>query len=94
MVEPVQGEAGVIVPDQGYLTGVRELCTQHQVAPVLSHLPVPWSCAWDKCKHYLTFPQGGDIILRASELSGALSSLHRSRLSCLSINHLIYIYLI
>lgn len=36
MVEPVQGEAGVIVPDPGYLTGVRELCTQHQVAPVLT----------------------------------------------------------
>lgn len=29
MVEPIQGEAGVIVPDEGYLTGVRELCTAH-----------------------------------------------------------------
>jgi ornithine--oxo-acid transaminase len=25
LIEPVQGEAGVIVPDEGYLTGVREL---------------------------------------------------------------------
>lgn len=31
MVEPIQGEAGVIVPDKGYLTGVRELCTKHNV---------------------------------------------------------------
>lgn len=31
MVEPIQGEAGVVVPDPGYLMGVRELCTQHQV---------------------------------------------------------------
>ncbi|MBN3324526.1 OAT protein, partial [Atractosteus spatula] len=31
MVEPIQGEAGVIVPDEGYLTKVRELCTQHNV---------------------------------------------------------------
>ncbi|XP_019509737.1 PREDICTED: ornithine aminotransferase, mitochondrial [Hipposideros armiger] len=30
MVEPIQGEAGVIVPDPGYLMGVRELCTQHK----------------------------------------------------------------
>ncbi|MEW2131485.1 ornithine--oxo-acid transaminase [Streptomyces sp. NPDC005435] len=25
LIEPVQGEAGVIIPDEGYLTGVREL---------------------------------------------------------------------
>ncbi|XP_066522402.1 ornithine aminotransferase, mitochondrial [Hoplias malabaricus] len=31
MVEPIQGEAGVVVPDQGYLTKVRELCTKHNV---------------------------------------------------------------
>ncbi|XP_024066505.1 ornithine aminotransferase, mitochondrial [Terrapene carolina triunguis] len=31
MVEPIQGEAGVVVPDEGYLTGVRELCTKHNV---------------------------------------------------------------
>ena len=31
MVEPIQGEAGVVVPDQGYLAGVRRLCTKHNV---------------------------------------------------------------
>ena len=31
MVEPIQGEAGVVVPDEGYLAGVRALCTQHNV---------------------------------------------------------------
>ena len=31
MVEPIQGEAGVFVPHEGYLTGVRELCTKHNV---------------------------------------------------------------
>ncbi|XP_049615307.1 ornithine aminotransferase, mitochondrial [Syngnathus scovelli] len=31
MVEPIQGEAGVVVPDNGYLTKVRELCTQRNV---------------------------------------------------------------
>ncbi|KAK5851010.1 hypothetical protein PBY51_001838 [Eleginops maclovinus] len=31
MVEPIQGEAGVVVPDKGYLTKVRELCTKYNV---------------------------------------------------------------
>ena len=31
MVEPIQGEAGVIVPDVGYLSGVRDLCTKYNV---------------------------------------------------------------
>ena len=31
MLEPIQGEAGVIVPKDGYLRAVRELCTQHRV---------------------------------------------------------------
>ena len=31
LVEPIQGEAGVNVPDDGYLKGVRALCTEHNV---------------------------------------------------------------
>jgi ornithine--oxo-acid transaminase len=31
MVEPIQGEAGVVVPDEKYLRGVRELCTKYRV---------------------------------------------------------------
>ncbi|OWR51683.1 ornithine aminotransferase [Danaus plexippus plexippus] len=31
MVEPIQGEAGVIIPDDGYLKKVRELCTKYNV---------------------------------------------------------------
>ena len=31
MVEPIQGEAGVVVPDEGYLAGVRALCTKYNV---------------------------------------------------------------
>jgi ornithine--oxo-acid transaminase len=31
MVEPIQGEAGVVVPDAGYLKGVRDLCTKYKV---------------------------------------------------------------
>jgi ornithine--oxo-acid transaminase len=31
LIEPIQGEAGVLVPPPGYLTGVRELCTAANV---------------------------------------------------------------
>jgi ornithine--oxo-acid transaminase len=31
LIEPIQGEAGVLVPPVGYLPAVRELCTQHNV---------------------------------------------------------------
>lgn len=31
MVEPIQGEAGVVVPDEDYLKGVRDLCNRYHV---------------------------------------------------------------
>lgn len=31
IVEPIQGEAGVVVPDENYLAGVRDLCTKYNV---------------------------------------------------------------
>ena len=31
MVEPIQGEAGVVVPDEGYLAGIKTLCDKYNV---------------------------------------------------------------
>lgn len=31
MVEPIQGEAGVVVPQEGYLKSVRALCDKYNV---------------------------------------------------------------
>ena len=31
MVEPIQGEAGVVVPTDGYYKGIREICTKNNV---------------------------------------------------------------
>lgn len=31
LVEPIQGEAGVYVPDDGYLKGAQQICTDHNV---------------------------------------------------------------
>jgi len=38
LVEPIQGEAGVIIPPPGYFRKVRELCTKNRVALVLDEI--------------------------------------------------------
>jgi ornithine--oxo-acid transaminase len=38
LLEPIQGEAGVIIPPQGYLRQVRDLCTRQGVAMVLDEI--------------------------------------------------------
>ena len=38
MVEPIQAEAGIITPPQGYLSAVRELCRQHDVLLILDEI--------------------------------------------------------
>ena len=38
LVEPIQGEAGVIVPPPGYFQKVRELCTTHDVMLILDEI--------------------------------------------------------
>jgi ornithine--oxo-acid transaminase len=38
LVEPIQGEAGVIVPPEGYLKEVREICTKNNVVLILDEI--------------------------------------------------------
>ena len=38
LVEPIQGEAGVIVPPEGYIRAARETCTNHNVMLVLDEI--------------------------------------------------------
>jgi ornithine--oxo-acid transaminase len=38
MIEPIQGEAGIVVPPSGYLKRLRELCDQHDVLLILDEV--------------------------------------------------------
>lgn len=38
LIEPIQGEAGVIIPPAGYFKRVRELCTTHNVTLILDEI--------------------------------------------------------
>jgi ornithine--oxo-acid transaminase len=38
LVEPIQGEAGVNVPDDNYIEGVRELCTKHNILMIADEI--------------------------------------------------------
>lgn len=38
LVEPIQGEAGVIIPPAGYLKAVREICTRRNIVLILDEI--------------------------------------------------------
>jgi ornithine--oxo-acid transaminase len=38
LVEPIQGEAGIIIPPQGYLRDVRRICTEHDIAMITDEI--------------------------------------------------------
>ncbi|XP_036121223.1 ornithine aminotransferase, mitochondrial isoform X3 [Molossus molossus] len=71
MVEPIQGEAGVIVPDPGYLVGVRELCSQHQVLFIADEIQTGLARTgrWLAVDHENIRP---DLVLLGKALSGGL----------------------
>jgi ornithine--oxo-acid transaminase len=69
MFEPIQGEAGVVVPDEGYLSGVRNLCTKHNVLMIADEIQTGL-CRTGKmlaCDHENIRP---DLLILGKALSG------------------------
>jgi ornithine--oxo-acid transaminase len=60
LIEPIQGEAGIIVPPQGYLAGVRALCDAHGVLMILDEVQsgLGRTGAWFAFEHENVLPDG------------------------------------
>lgn len=71
MFEPIQGEAGVVVPHQGYLQGVRDLCNKYHVLMIADEVQTGL-CRTGKmlaCDHENVKP---DLLVLGKALSGGL----------------------
>lgn len=71
MFEPIQGEAGVKVPSEGYLKAIRELCTQHRVLMIADEIQTGL-CRTGRmlaCDHEEVRP---DILILGKALSGGM----------------------
>jgi ornithine--oxo-acid transaminase len=69
LIEPIQGEAGVVVPDENYLTAVRNLCTEYNVLFIADEIQTGL-CRTGKllaCDHENIRP---DILILGKALSG------------------------
>lgn len=71
LFEPIQGEAGVIVPEEGYYASVRSLCTEYDVLMVADEIQTGLCRTGNllACDHENVRP---DIIILGKALSGGL----------------------
>lgn len=71
MVEPIQGEGGVIIPPDGFLSEVRAVCTRHNVLFISDEIQTGM-CRTGKifaCDHENVDP---DIVILAKSLGGGI----------------------
>ncbi|KAI0043420.1 ornithine aminotransferase [Auriscalpium vulgare] len=71
LIEPIQGEAGIVVPPEGYLKEVRALCTQHNVLFICDEIQTGLSRTGKLlcCEHDGVRP---DVVLLGKALSGGV----------------------
>ncbi|MEN0006190.1 MAG: ornithine--oxo-acid transaminase [Bacteroidota bacterium] len=71
MVEPIQGEAGVVVPDEGYLKGAYDLCQKHNVLFIADEVQTGIARTGELicCDHHGFRP---DILVLGKALSGGV----------------------
>lgn len=71
MVEPIQGEAGVVLPSEGYLAGVRKLCNEYNVLFIADEIQTGLARTGRMlaCDHEKVRP---DILILGKALSGGV----------------------
>jgi ornithine--oxo-acid transaminase len=69
MVEPIQGEAGVVIPEEGYLKAVRDLCDKYNVLFIADEIQTGLARTGKMlaCDHENVKP---DILILGKALSG------------------------
>jgi ornithine--oxo-acid transaminase len=71
LVEPIQGEAGVIIPDAGYLKKVREICTKHNILLITDEIQTGF-CRTGKMFCFMHDDIKPDILLVGKALGGGV----------------------
>ncbi|MBN2715913.1 MAG: ornithine--oxo-acid transaminase [Deltaproteobacteria bacterium] len=71
MVEPIQGEAGVVIPPEGYLKACREICTKNNVLLVADEIQTGFGRTGKTfcCEHEGVVP---DVYCMGKALSGGM----------------------
>ena len=71
MVEPIQGEAGVVLPDEGYLSSVRALCSKYNVLFIADEIQTGLARTGKMlaCDHENARP---DLLILGKALSGGV----------------------
>jgi ornithine--oxo-acid transaminase len=71
LVEPIQGEAGIIVPEHNYLKKVREICTKHNVLFIADEVQTGFARTGKMfaCEHEDVVP---DIYVLGKALGGGI----------------------
>ena len=71
LVEPIQGEGGVVVPDKNYLQGLRELCDQREILLIFDEVQSGMGRT-GKLFAYQHYGMEPDIMTLAKALGGGL----------------------
>lgn len=71
MLEPIQGEAGIIIPDIGYLKGVKEICKKYNILMIADEVQSGLGRSGEllACNHEKILP---DILCLGKALSGGV----------------------
>ncbi len=74
LLEPIQGEAGILIPPEGYLRAVRDLCSRHRVLLVADEIQTGLcrTGALFACDHENIKP---DVLLLGKSLGGGITPI-------------------